>query len=124
MGEGELTPGERTSILEHIRSGDPKFYTLIAAVVMPDHVHILLRPNDDVDLARIMKGTKGVTSRKVNDLRGVRGVLWQDESWDRVMRNQAELDEKVEYCMKSAVKRGLVVDPWDYPWWFYQPDRE
>jgi REP element-mobilizing transposase RayT len=122
--EGELRPAERTVVLEHLRSGDPKFYTLIAAVVMPDHVHILLRPATDVDLVRIMKGTKGVTARKVNDLRGVRGLLWQDESWDRIMRDQGELDEKIEYCMNNPVKRELVTDPWDYPWWFYKPDRD
>jgi thiamine-phosphate pyrophosphorylase len=121
---GELRAAERTLILEHLRTGDPKFYTLLAAVVMPDHVHILLRPAQGVELERIMKGTKGATARKVNDVRAVRGHLWQDECWDRIMRDQAELNEKIEYCLNNPVKKGLVVDPWDYPWWFYKSDQD
>lgn len=119
MAEGDLSPDERTLILEHVQSGHDKFYTLIAAVVMPDHVHILLRPQPDYELSRIMKGTKGVTARKINELRASTGVIWQDESFDRIMRDQAELDEKLNYMLNNPVKRGLIEDPWQYPWWFY-----
>jgi thiamine-phosphate pyrophosphorylase len=119
--QGELNPVERTSMLDHLRSGDSKFYTLVAAVVMPDHVHAILKPAVGVELDRIMKGTKGASARKIHLLRGETGQLWQDESWDRIMRDQNELDEKIEYCMNNPVKAGLVADPWDYPWWFYRP---
>jgi REP element-mobilizing transposase RayT len=91
---------------------------------MPDHVHLLIRPAAGIELSRILKGTKGATAKKVNDSRNAHGSVWQDECWDRIMRNQAELDEKIEYCMNNPVKKGLVVDPWDYPWWFYKPHRE
>ena len=55
----ELTMDERAIVLAHLRSGGPRFYKLIAAVVMPDHVHALAAPNEGVGLSRMMKGIKG-----------------------------------------------------------------
>ena len=121
---GELQAVERSAILDHFKEGDPKFYSLYAAVIMPDHAHMVLRPANGVELSRIMKGSKGATGRKINLMRGMVGNLWQDESWDRVLRNQEEFDEKVEYCMNNAVKKGLVADAWDYAWWYYKRERD
>ena len=121
-----LDPTERALVLSHLRDGDGKFYDLFAAVVMPDHVHCVLRPREGIELARIMKGTKGVSARLVNEARGARGTLWQDESWDRIVRDQNELEEKVRYMLDNPVRKGLVADGWDYDGWYvnqqaYQP---
>jgi hypothetical protein len=66
-----------------------------------------------------MKGIKGVTARKINELHGSTGTVWQDETFDRIMRNQDELDEKLYYMLHNPVKRELVKDPWEYPWWYF-----
>jgi REP element-mobilizing transposase RayT len=105
--------------LDHVKSGADKFYLLIAAVIMPDHVHVLIQPLDTFDLSRICKGMKGVSARLVNQSRRVNGYLWQDESWDRIMRNQDELDEKLQYMLDNPVRKGLISDGWLYPWWYY-----
>jgi REP element-mobilizing transposase RayT len=118
---GALTALERQVVLHHLRSGDPKFYTLIAAVVMPDHVHLLVKPNDGIDLSRVMKGSKGVSGRKINKLRGAHGNLWQDESYDRIVRDQEELDEKLQYMLMNPVKEGLVEEGWEYDGWYFNP---
>jgi REP element-mobilizing transposase RayT len=111
--EGELSPAERDTILTHIRAGDGKFYELIAVVVMPDHVHVILLPLAGYDLSRIMKGMKGVSSRLVNHLRGRNGNLWQDECWDRILRDDAELQEKILYMLNNPVEAELIGDGWD-----------
>ena len=94
---GILTKDERGLVLDHLKSGDPSFYRLNAAVLMPDHVHVLIRPNEGVDLSRVMKGIKGVSARRLNELRRTRGTVWQDESHDRIMRNEEEFLQKLEY---------------------------
>lgn len=119
VAEGELTPAERQLIFDHLLAGNGRFYDLAGFVIMPDHVHGVLAPRQGYELDRITKGVKGVTARLVNEVRGRRGSLWQDESWDRIVRDQKELDEKLEYMRDNPAKRELVADPWDYPWlWF------
>jgi REP element-mobilizing transposase RayT len=68
-----------------------------------------------MDLSRIMKGIKGASARQINERRRTSGTVWQNESFDRIMRNQSELDEKVQYIVNNPVKRELVNDPWEYP---------
>jgi len=116
---GELTGLERKIVLDHVKSGADRFYTLIAATVMPDHVHVLLTPRAGWELSRIMKGMKGVSAHLLNQHRREAGRVWQDESWDRIVRDQKELDEKLEYMLDNPVKKELVSDPWQYDGWYY-----
>jgi hypothetical protein len=62
-----------------------------------------------------MKGIKGASARQINERRRTSGTVWQNESFDRIMRNQSELDEKVQYIVNNPVKRELVNDPREYP---------
>jgi len=115
---GELDAQDRRIVLEHVLSGNKRFYQLIAMVIMPDHAHLLLNPLEGMDLSRIMKGIKGVSAKRINERRGSSGSVWQDESWDRIMRDQQELDEKLRYMLNNPVKNGLAADGWDYDGWY------
>jgi hypothetical protein len=42
--------------------------------------------------------------------------FWQDESYDRLVRNQTEFDRIVNYIEMNPVKAGLVAKPEDFPW--------
>ncbi|MBM4168938.1 MAG: hypothetical protein FJ215_07245 [Ignavibacteria bacterium] len=44
IGRGAMTPDEQVLVLDHIRGGSEKYYKLHAAIVMPDHAHILITP--------------------------------------------------------------------------------
>jgi putative transposase len=44
-------------------------------------------------------------------------VLWQDESYDHIIRNEADYREKARYIWENPVRRGLVADPATWPWW-------
>jgi len=118
--EGELSLEEIEMVLEHLESGHQRFYALIAAVVMPNHVHLLIQPFPGVELSRVMKGIKGVSARKINQARGIRGSLWQDESFDRIVRDQEELEEKLQYILNNPIKEGLAEDAFDYPGLYFQ----
>ncbi len=47
---------------------------------------------------------------------GREGPVWQDESFDHVLRNDESLREKMEYIRQNPVGKGLVTKPEDYPW--------
>jgi len=66
LASGELATAERKIVLDHVKSGHARFYELAAAVVMPDHVHLILKPHDGFTVSRIMKGIKGVSARLLN----------------------------------------------------------
>jgi REP element-mobilizing transposase RayT len=118
LREGKLTLQERDLVLRHIRFGDGKQYCLVGAVVMEDHAHVILMPNDGVSLGSITKGMKGVSARKINEERRSSGALWLAESFDRIIRNEKEFHEKLNYMLNNAPKKGLVDDGWEYTWWY------
>jgi len=118
VARGSLDANERRIVLDHVVSGHGRFYHLAAVVVMPDHVHVLLKPAAGVPLARIAHGIKGTAARTINEQRGAKGRLWQDERWDRIVRDQDEFEEKLRYMFNNPVKAGLVGDPSRYDAWF------
>jgi REP element-mobilizing transposase RayT len=90
-----------------------KFFT-DAYVIMPDHIHLLIRPVNGWLLARILHGLKGFTAREINKAFGRSGSLWQPESFDHLVRNEADWLDKFDYIHNNPVKSGIVSDPRDY----------
>jgi REP-associated tyrosine transposase len=97
---------------------------LHAAVIMPNHVHLLFTPlenecGDPFSLAEIMKGIKGTSSRNINKLMKRKGQLWQDESFDRIMRT-GEFQSKLAYIISNPINAGLTSKPGEYQWEWIQ----
>jgi putative transposase len=88
---------------------------------MPDHVHIILTPLIDqqteiFSLAKITQPIKAISAHEINGRLGRRGQIWQEESFDRVLRSSEKLDEKVAYVLNNPVRKGLANTPAEYPW--------
>lgn len=122
LEQGTLSDAERRIVLAHLRNGHGKFYLLAAAVVMPDHVHFIIKPLADYTLSRIMKGVKGASARLINEARGTSGRVWQEESWDRIIRDEKEFEQKLQYMLDNPIKAGLSKNGWDYEGWYFNPD--
>jgi putative transposase len=105
-------------------------FLLFAWVIMPEHVHLVIWPRD-ITVTKILIGPKRVLAREVigrrreleapilDKLRDGRGRphFWlAGGGYDRNIRDEDELREKVDYVHKNPVKRGLVVRPEYYPW--------
>lgn len=117
----------RDLVLAHCLFDHRKKYELHAAVVMPEHVHLLLTPLRDEEgwpytLPRILKALKGTSARSVNRLAGSGGPVWQDESLDHVLRSDESRQEKLEYIRQNPVRRGLADRPEEYPWLWVNPE--
>jgi len=67
-------------------------------------------------LQDILKLIKGPAASSVNLLNRTCGALWQDESFDHVLRLNESFDEKLEYIRQNPVRRGLVARPEEYEW--------
>jgi REP element-mobilizing transposase RayT len=100
---------------------------LHAVVVMPDHVHLLLFPLRDGDgwpfaLVDILQCLKSATAHRINNFLHHSGPVWEEESFDHVLRSDESLEEKCEYIRQNPVKAGLVRRPEDYPWLWVNPE--
>jgi len=91
------------------------------AIIMPDHVHLiftLLQGEDELtcSLAEVMKGIKGVSSRRINQLLRRKKPVWQDENFDHIVRDSERSLAKFEYVCNNPVHAGLVSCADEYPW--------
>jgi REP element-mobilizing transposase RayT len=94
---------------------DLRAYRLHAFVVMPNHVHLLMTPL--VAVSKVMQSLKWFTAREGNRMLGLTGQpFWQEESYDRLVRNEAEFQRIVRYIERNPVTAGLAARPEDFPW--------
>ena len=110
-----------------ILEGHGHRYDLASGVIMPDHVHLLLRPREIVpglwhDLSSIMKWIKGAGARRINQLIQTEGTVWQKESFDRIVRDEEEYFQKWQYMYLNPLTAGFVEDPDDYDAFIRPPD--
>ena len=110
-----LPDDARDVVLDQILRAHEQWMYCYTAVVMPDHVHIVLMPlwdgrGDSYAIADIVRRIKGPASRIIG------GSIWQDESFDHGIRSDESLEQKCEYVRQNPVRRGLVSRPEDYIW--------
>ena len=92
-----------------------KHYELHAFVIMPNHVHVLL--TSTLPLSRLTKSLKGITAKRANAALGQTGKpFWQEETFDRVVRNQREFTRIRNYIEENPVRAGLVRTTFEYRW--------
>jgi REP element-mobilizing transposase RayT len=108
-------------IVNALRFLDGDRYLLYDYTVMPDHVHAIIQPmaegSSAESLSRITHSLKSWLAHKINELCGRRGPLWQDETYDHIIRNQADYQETAAYILDNAPRKGLVEQATDWPWW-------
>lgn len=110
-------------------------FRVIAYVFMPEHVHLLIRPQQRVyNISRILQGIKLPVSRKARafilkeapafadrmhasaDARGSLRFWQAGGGHDRNVFSAEELWEKIHYIHRNPVKRGLVKRATDFVW--------
>ncbi len=82
--------------------------TMHALVVMPNHVHVLVTPAPGWTLDKLTQSWKGFTSRQINSHLGREGPLWQQESFDRIVRHDAHFERVVRYIAENPKKARLA----------------
>src|SRR5262249_15610727 len=104
-GQRELDWSERDLVIAAIRKFDGQRYELAACVVMDDHVHALLAPLPPCELSAILHSWKSFTARQMQREHKRFGQVWQDEYFDRIMRDDQEFAQKAEYILGNPQKR-------------------
>ncbi len=132
VGRRVLSPPARAIVLESLlftqRQGR---WQLFAACVMPDHVHALFEPQvkeRDADgnpifwsLTELLHSVKSFTAHAINKKEGSSGSVWEKESFDRMIRSDADLEEKFQYICGNPWNSAVVSITEPYPW-LWTPD--
>jgi putative transposase len=87
-------------------------YFISCWVIMPNHCHLVMKPFQEWTLENILQAMKGVVARRVNMLIGSSGSLWQDESYDRIVRDEEHLWRIVQYIGRNPRQAGLPHSQW------------
>lgn len=98
----------------------------IGFVVMPDHVHALLRFNEAESLSVFMNQWKRRSSiqlkhlyskalRHYGEMVDLNGPVWQPRYYSFNIFSKMKVRQKLEYMHSNSVKAGLVSNPVDWP---------
>jgi putative transposase len=87
-----------------------------AFVLMTNHVHLLITPQREWGVSRVMQGLARDYVRTINKLYRRTGTMWEG-------RFKSSLVDQDQYCLScyryielNPVRAGMVSQPSDYPW--------
>ena len=111
------------TVLDSLLFNHNKHYDLSCACIMSNHVHAVLRTlKDSPPLNVIMQNHKKFTAVHCNRILKRTGQFWEEESFDRLIRNERHFHNSINYCLMNPVKAGLVMKWSDWKWNFLKPN--
>ena len=98
------------AILDSIRlRNEKKIWHCELAVLMPDHIHLILNFPDESSMVGVVRNWKSWLAK-------AHGIRWQKNFFDHRLRNVQEVGEKAEYVWLNPVRAGLVARTKDWPY--------
>ncbi len=121
----ELSDPERRIALDACTHWHNKRMLVHLAVVMPDHVHLVCTPLPQAEgsdeywsLSELLHSVKSFSAHEIAKGRAG-GAVWQDESFDHLIRNDGEFEHTLRYVRDNPRRAELVDDPKNYEFlWF------
>jgi len=96
---------------------DGKRYDIDAFVLMPNHIHVLIKPAPGYHLSTLLQGIKGVSANRCNKMLGYKSTFWMDESYDHIVRDAKELAVFRNYIAGNPAKAGLKAAEYSLQFW-------
>ncbi|MCL0032890.1 Eco57I restriction-modification methylase domain-containing protein [Peptococcaceae bacterium] len=113
-------PDVREKLQECIMKFNEQRLRIHSAVIMPNHVHLLLEPLEGYSLSELLKGIKGASAREINKILGTTGrKIWMEESYDHIVRSEEQYFHFIRYIANNPIKADLPQDKY----WLYLPDK-
>lgn len=109
-GHGECLlrhAANRAPLVETLHHQEDQRVEMLAYAIMPNHVHVLCRPLPDHELETLTASWKRRSSQQIHQRLGRRGPLWQNESWDRIIRDAEHYATAIRYIAKNPLVARL-----------------
>src|SRR5271165_3025048 len=117
-GHGEChlrTPRIGAMVQSALLFFDGTRYRLHAWVVMPNHVHALFTPCHSFSLSGILHSWKSYTAKEANKILGRQGQFWQEDYFDRFIRDDDHFAAARAYIENNPVNAALCSRPEEWP---------
>jgi REP element-mobilizing transposase RayT len=89
----------------------------VAWLVVPNHVHLVLRPAPECVPGAAVRNIKGRSARAANLVLGVTGKpFWAKDYFDRRIRDSDHEARVTRYIEKNPVKAGLCESAGKWQW--------
>lgn len=118
-------PKVAEAVLENWKHFSDERYDLIAGVVMPNHVHVIIRTKDEWSVSKIVWSWKTYMTNFIrkNELEvdaaracSAPAKIWQREYWDRFIRDEKHFNSALKYIWENPIKAGLVKPEEHWPY--------
>lgn len=114
-----LEEHERRSLLRALVKPDARKWDLLIACVLPEITELMFvvreRPTGEpYELSDIVEKAKAKVGRDIIKKSGERYAPFYAESYDRIIRDEGELEDRWSAILESPVAAELVEDPEDY----------
>jgi putative transposase len=97
-----------SKILEYRDRGN---YLLHEFVLMPNHLHLILTPKENVSLEKSVQLIKGGSSHEIHRLRASKMQIWQSGFHESRVVSWEDLNRKADYIRFNPVAAKLVESP-------------
>jgi REP element-mobilizing transposase RayT len=97
---------------------------ILAYAILPDHLHLLLAPREPFNVSKVLHNLKSFSGKAINVELERSGPVWQRGFYDRVIRDEAQLRETIEYIHQNPVAARLVSNAAAYRWSSAHPEAE
>ncbi len=116
----ELNNEARKIVLDACLYFHEKRYYLYTAVIMSDHVHLLIKPYQKLDnkywsIGSILHSIKSYSSKQIPKVMKHIGKVWQDGRYDVLIKNRQQFLNTWEYIRQNPVKEKYSDVPENYP---------
>ena len=89
---------------DFIKMKDAVLYELISFCIMPNHVHLLIKPLDKLD--RIMQLLKGCSAKIINEMMRREGRFWAADYYDKLIRDEKHFVVVYQYIKNNPAVSG------------------
>ncbi len=89
----------------------PEMAETLAYVLMPDHLHWLMRLGTERTLSHAVGAIKSYSAHTIP------GLCWQPGFHDHAVRKEEDLRDLARYIVLNPVRAGLAAKIGDYPHW-------
>jgi putative transposase len=96
------------------RYSEQKEISVLAYCLMPNHIHLLVKPSGEEALPKMMQGVTLCYTKYFNGENGRTGRLWECRYYSTVIDADSYLWTVIKYIENNPVRAGMVKRPEDY----------